>query len=1025
MNRLGMLILFLFWGISLMAIEKSPMNVLKNWDFENGRSFWASPGWISDTLAPLVDSSFSKDSGHSIKFIAEKGKEAWLMQSGKHNPQVNEYKLSGWIKAENISNFQPSLVLEIVYTENNATKFKYDGIYPNIKTTSDWFYVEKIIPVPKTTKDIRILLRTSSNPAISSSGNVWFDCIELQEIISQGNSISIREAVPGGDFGLFAVGESPCMHLSVINSFAEDKKVEISFSVSDYFNNKIYEKKENALLSKLAATRKKLELQVINKQGFYSVHITLNVDNIPIASSISSFVVYEPIDTPDPFFGFSWIGLPVENIKTVRKIGAGTVGVFMPRRIEYQKDKYDWGETDFRVNECIAHGLKMIGGFHMFSGNFYLNPPWIIKKTQELKSRGENINTEDYYKGFADFEQKVVERYAKHINEWSACSEIDLRMKYERDLYIRTVKDLHSIIKKANPSFELGGIGVSGCDGVKKPRFPIARELWKELHPYLDIMAFDPYTDSARTFGPGYKPIGEENANFREILLEALEIIKPYGKKFISIDEKGYDIVSDSPLDSKYNKQMAQTLARGFIIAKSVSENKHWLYFLFSGAQHGVLDWGLWIKNCPRPAAASYAAVARRLAHATVSQLIEIHKDIQCYIFKKGTVSVATLWTLKDEPMLFKMNLPADFAMYDIMNNRTIMKKGDKWIKLSSDPIFIESDLAPDNLAETIKKAYFTLPQIKGVIRLKSLSSFSVDIINQINEDIKVEIKPELNGMTIYPTEKKVDIKAYSAINADFNIEKSSYATLCDKVINVEIIVNGNTKYPLSAKLDILPVTKIKRPVEIDGDLSEFKGIKPIILDNAAFIYPSHSISAGLWTGESDLTTKVYLAYDDKNFYFAAEVKDDNRVNTKEGFSIWENDSFQIAFDTENDAVSNEMRGITGYDVNDYEFGLSITPKGTECFCYTAGAPNKTMENTVTPFKVSIKPFAENITLYELAIPRDALLPLKLKPGTVFNFSFMNFDADYLGQPPYGMQLTPGICNGKNPSQFKTFVLMP
>jgi len=141
---------------------------------------------------------------------------------------------------------------------------------------------------------------------------------------------------------------------------------------------------------------------------------------------------------------------------------------------------------------------------------------------------------------------------------------------------------------------------------------------------------------------------------------------------------------------------------------------------------------------------------------------------------------------------------------------------------------------------------------------------------------------------------------------------------------------------------------------------------------------------------------------------------------------MWQNDSFQITFDTMNDASAAKLSGIPGYDLTDYEFGFALSPKGPQCFCYTAASPNKAIENKVTNSDIVIKRSGKNTMIYELAIPWSTLAPSKPESGKVFRFNFICLDSDKSGQTSlYCMGLSQGIWSGKNPEQFKTFVLMP
>lgn len=1029
MKKFLVVLLFCFLIQNGFSEEENPSNVLQNWNFEKNLSSWSVPDWIKTALKPELDSTVFKEGQSSVSFKAENGKKVFLMQSVKRDPEISEYILSVWVKSKDSVNFNPFLMLEAVSIENGKEKYTDVKVPVDLPLSAGaWTKIEKKIKVPDSASQIRIMLMSDADVSKPSSGSIWFDCCQLEEVIPQRDKIIVKDIIPGGRQGIFQRGEKPSLSILVTNSYAEDKNAELEISVQDYYGKSVLQKTENLNLIKQRVSKKEVQLDSIDKSGFYSVSFAIKINKVPFSSETGSFVMVEPIGKPDPFFGICQYNLRQDYIKTARLMGCGSAGVIIQWRNEFQKGKFNWEVSDAQINEFISEGMKIIGQFNLM-GDHYSQPQWVLEKIRENKKKGIAPYTEEYYKDMAAFEKMAVARYKNSISEWSVINEIDLSMHkdaFEKDHYIRAVKELYPAMKSVNPAFDLGGIGVSGCDGQKNPRFPAAEMLWETLHDSLDGMAYDTYVDP-KTYGPGYTPIGPERGNFREILLQSVALVKKYGKKFISIDEKGDKIISTLPVDSIYARQMAEALVRSYIIARSVPENRHWLYFIFKGAQEGTADYGLWRSNCPRPTVAAYATVARRLAHVSDPVVVELNKDIYCFVFAKGKGMVAAIWTISETPVIFDFDVAEDSSGYDIMNNSFPVKKGKQQFSLSKSPLFIESGVNSSIMVNALKKASFMLPELKGEIRLRNLLEISVFLANNSNKKLDVSIVPEKNPvLLIEPDKKSLEINPASMGNANFNIVNSSFELLNGKNIEVAAVADGVRKYMFSYKPELMKVERLRTPVKIDGDISEFKNIKPVIMDNPSFLFPADAIPNKLWTGPEDLSCKVYLAYDTDNFYFAAEVVDDVKINEKEGYRMWSNDSFQIAFDTMNDALSGELSKNVGYDSSDYEFGIALTPKGPECFCYVAGGINKTLENKTTPFKVMVKKSENGNMIYELAIPWQSLAPLKPVPGSVFGFNMICLDSDEPGKTSlYWMGLAPGIADGKKPHEFKTMVLMP
>jgi hypothetical protein len=175
-----------------------------------------------------------------------------------------------------------------------------------------------------------------------------------------------------------------------------------------------------------------------------------------------------------------------------------------------------------------------------------------------------------------------------------------------------------------------------------------------------------------------------------------------------------------------------------------------------------------------------------------------------------------------------------------------------------------------------------------------------------------------------------------------------------------------------------------------------------------------------LWTGQDDLSVTAWTAWDDKHFYFAAKVLDDKFVQEQTGPSIWANDSFQLAFDPLRDALPPDFVGRQGYNPDDLEWGIALTPKGLQTFQWVGGPdPN----GRLFEFAQLAVERGEEVTFYEWALPWEHLAPLRPEVGRIFGFNFVALDADRPETAPYWMGLTPGICGGKDPSCFYNFVL--
>ncbi len=107
---------------------------------------------------------------------------------------------------------------------------------------------------------------------------------------------------------------------------------------------------------------------------------------------------------------------------------------------------------------------------------------------------------------------------------------------------------------------------------------------------------------------------------------------------------------------------------------------------------------------------------------------------------------------------------------------------------------------------------------------------------------------------------------------------------------------------PCTTSVESYTIKKIPTPPTIDGDLSEFSDADDIMV-----------------TSSSGTVGRYRLMWDDDALYIAAEFSDSqmNAIITQEDGNIWEDDSLEMMFDTQND-------GGTAPKDDDYKFFVSV-----------------------------------------------------------------------------------------------------
>ena len=108
---------------------------------------------------------------------------------------------------------------------------------------------------------------------------------------------------------------------------------------------------------------------------------------------------------------------------------------------------------------------------------------------------------------------------------------------------------------------------------------------------------------------------------------------------------------------------------------------------------------------------------------------------------------------------------------------------------------------------------------------------------------------------------------------------------------------------------------KASKPIIIDGQLDEWEDGTPIVLSGREFLQEGES-----WSGNKDVSGKVYLKWDDDYLYLAADVVDNLPFsNSKKGADIWNGDGIEIMISTD-PKLSSDREYLSN---KDFQIGFS------------------------------------------------------------------------------------------------------
>jgi hypothetical protein len=415
------------------------------------------------------------------------------------------------------------------------------------------------------------------------------------------------------------------------------------------------------------------------------------------------------------------------------------------------------------------------------------------------------------------------------------------------------------------------------------------------------------------------------------------------------------------------------------------------------------------------------------LSNANDITPLEVKPRAGCYayIFKRKNETIASVWTTDPEPYSVRVKLPVQMDCVDLMGNSRGIPAGDTELTLSESPQFLSGAVTPETMSQIIEKAVFpSVPAVRAEAALSDSSTLAVYLVNQTNSPAKTEIKLDpLKNVKLQTLSQKLTVPPSGRASASFTMTGASPETLKGETVTGNVSADGQA-VKLSAELSVIPVPRAPKGMKVDGDLSKYAAMTPIILNGLKDIFPpmAQMPESGLWTGPDDLSVKSWLTWDEKFLYIAMRVVDDIHIQRQTGGNIWMDDCVQFAINAKNDALSPKITGSAGCGTSDYNMGMALTSSGPQCWRWVDKGVTK--KAGLTDFPLSIRRDG-NVTSYELAIPWDAVAPLSPKSGSVFKFSFVVFDQDKAGdsQAAYYMALTPGIAGGQDPSAYKTFML--
>lgn len=918
----------------------------------------------------------------------------------------------------------------------------------------------------------------------AKTGAAWFADIALEPVFE-----NVKQAVPDkpvwidsfyalGEQGLFSIGQPAQFLLSGISRLDRQADLEIELKVKDFFDAPITSKVVKVTVAPMQKFRHTIELESPGKYGFFGVNATVRNKDAIVASPVATFCVLREPGEKDLFFTANSCNPDRAMVKALPRIGIASKEIYLGQNdihpdIRKQPDylsayiKYRVFEPDARYAPFWNSDLNLHGA--IVTGTTQI-PKCFHKEIEARKKAGLFPYPDAFFTEFGDLIETAARMLKSRVKVWKVCYEEFENWIYpvdnfrgipipsgggicEAQRFVLMQKIAYERLKKVDPECTVASMSPGLLPELKNPHYVAVQENIKrirfEVKDCFDIMA----PDQGGGFLPKYPwppEIGWPDiiaVSLKDAIIKTQDIQVELGKptRNIIMAERGYAVPKHCPPNHPVGKMQANFIARSLIICKMVPGVAYYSQFTVGGSYnygaekgstdaHPITDYAMWKPGCdsetnyynlPRAAVAAFATVAGVLANVTDPEEIELNRK-GCYgcLFKKNDTTVACLWTIDKKPYAVSMDLPAGTECRDLMGNSRNLPAGKNDITLSESPVFLISKADRKLMASVMQKTVFpVLPLIKCEAHLADASTLKLYLYNQTAEPQDAGIRIALGAIS-----KTVPVPASSNTVVDLILPETSIDARLAEAVSASVRVNDQA-FDVKTDAPIMPVKKISVKGFGNGDLSKYAGVKPIVLDSLAHLYPGDwesitGVQGNMqWTNVHDLSASCYLGYDEKNFYIVAEVTDDTHVQNFTKEEIWREDCIQFAFDTSNDALNPDMTGKAGFNTNDYNYGMALTADGPQIYCWQSG---KNEPAGLRKFPLAIKRDGDK-TVYELVIPWENLAPLAPKAGRVFGFNFVVFDSDLTAQKQdlYWMGLTPGLAGEENPSLFRKFMLMP
>jgi hypothetical protein len=638
-----------------------------------------------------------------------------------------------------------------------------------------------------------------------------------------------------------------------------------------------------------------------------------------------------------------------------------------------EKGKFNWTGFDNLVAKCNEHDLMLLPILDYA-------PEWAKPKDAQGKSF-QYLDAPEKVEDYADFVAAVAERYAgklKYYELWNEPYVMGWTWRNTAQHYRDLLKVTYPKAKQADPNCVLiaSAGSASHLQDVVFAKGASVAECFDEA--------------STHTYG-----VGPPEGDFFGKAEHSVLVAKKHGKQVVWCTEQGWQLWD--------SLELAKWVPRTYVLGK-IAGLRTITWFTLASEDMGLFKPGY----IPRAAAVSYAVCASMLEDTVLVEDLYPHsRYIYGALFKRQDGrKVAVVWTTAGRGTL-RMRVGQGVKAFDMMGNPVgRVVKDVLEAPISDEVLYLTSDGDQAVFLGNLKAAEISgIDPVSVFVKpftapIPQTASINVQVTNEMNAPVsgEVMVKPP-KGWTM------------AKDRLEFGPLQPGASTVLSFPVR-QALVSPDNRYPVTVyaarKFTNLPwqvgwnfkqeqtlcvVAAVKGTPKIDGNLDDWSSAVPIAMDNRDFVSPyAPEPYRKAWTS-GNLSAVVYTMWDEENFYFAARVSDNLHSQTsfaENPYALpFDGDSIQIAFGVDaEDPHKLKKPSDPGYRRGlifdtDYEYALSLTPKGPELFrLHTPETGYQTFYPTNPDIGLGLIPNAKfavvrddvkEVTIYEVAIPWSEL----------------------------------------------------